>query len=55
VGMATPCAVRTDVTRGSRLLARVRDLEPSLDASERERLTQALASADDLEAVLLAD
>jgi catechol 2,3-dioxygenase-like lactoylglutathione lyase family enzyme len=50
-------AVRlSDRQRARELLTRVRELEPSLglflDASERERLTEALASAADLDAVL---
>jgi catechol 2,3-dioxygenase-like lactoylglutathione lyase family enzyme len=44
-----------DREHAGELLARVRELEPSLDASERERLTEALASAADLEAVLSAN
>jgi catechol 2,3-dioxygenase-like lactoylglutathione lyase family enzyme len=49
----------SDRERAGKLLTRVRELEPSpglsLDASERERLTEALASAADLDAVLSAD
>ena len=53
-------AVRlSDRERARELLTRVCELEPSLglflDASERERLTEALASASDLDAVLSAD
>jgi hypothetical protein len=53
-------AVRlSDRERARELLTRVSELEPSLglflDASERERLTEALASAADLDAVLSAD
>jgi hypothetical protein len=45
----------SDQQRARELLTRVRELEPSLDAPERERLTEALASAADLEAALSAD
>jgi hypothetical protein len=49
-------AVRlSDRERARELLTRVRELEPSLDVSERERLTEALAGAADLDAVLSAD
>jgi catechol 2,3-dioxygenase-like lactoylglutathione lyase family enzyme len=45
----------SDRERARELLTRVRELEPFLDASERERLIQALAGADDLKAALSAD
>lgn len=53
-------AVRlSDRERARELLTRVRQLEPSpglsRDASERERLIEALASAADLDAVLSTD
>lgn len=48
-------ATLSDRKRARELLTRVREIEPSLDASEQERLTKALASVDDLEAVLSAD
>lgn len=44
-----------DRERAGELLARVREPAPSLDASQRERLTGALASPADLEAVLSAN
>jgi hypothetical protein len=51
--------VRLSDREPRKLRTRVRELEPPLglssDASERERLTEALASAADLDAVLPAD